>query len=308
MRRLADLGGALRVSVFSPDDLELVQGSPGTRREFLDASLVAGDVKMEAMVAEVDRVLRHRGALLRQLGTRARAASRGTRENARENDKSEADTAVGFARAPVTDRHERGDLDHTFDVWDERLAGAGTRLAEAREQLVADLVGPTRAAYRHLSGRNSELAFTYRRSWEGELLDALRRGRAADLKHQTTGSGPHRDELGIFLDGMPARTHASQGEQRCVALALRLGSHELATTRFGEAPTLLLDDVFSELDDRRAALLAEYLPQGQVLLATAVDPPKALSGSVVDVLEIGKTGKKDDGPVEIGRNGGGGIR
>ena len=126
------------------------------------------------------------------------------------------------------------------------------------------------------------------------MLDALRQGRAEDLKHQTTGSGPHRDELVIFLDGMPARTHASQGEQRCVALALRLGSHELATTKFGEAPTLLLDDVFSEFDDNRAALLADCLPSGQVLLATAVDPPSALSGRVVDILEIGRTAKNVD--------------
>jgi DNA replication and repair protein RecF len=266
-RRLADLGGALRVSVFSPDDLELVQGSPGTRRDFLDAALVTGDVKMESTIAEVERVLRHRGALLRQ---------------------SRAETAGGQGRGEAAGGLRRGDTESTFDVWDERLAGAGTRLAEARERLVDDLAGPASGAYRHLSGRDSKLAFAYKRSWQGELLDALRQGRAEDLKHQTTGSGPHRDELVILLDGMPARTHASQGEQRCVALALRLGSHELATSRFGEAPTLLLDDVFSELDDKRAALLAECLPPGQVLLATAVDPPRALSGSVVDVTVIGR--------------------
>jgi DNA replication and repair protein RecF len=278
-RRVADLGGALRVSVFSPDDLDLVQGSPSTRREFLDVSLVTGDVKMEATVAEVDRVLRHRAALLRQSGHRRRTYRDGrARDIAPERQTGGEDGA-------------RGDVDHTFDVWDERLASSGTRLVEAREQLVDDLTGPASTAYRHLSGRDSKLAFDYRRSWQGELIDALREGRADDLKHQTTGSGPHRDELVIMLDGMPARTHASQGEQRCVALALRLASHELATSRFGEPPTLLLDDVFSELDDNRAALLAECLPAGQVLLATAIDPPSALTGRVVNVLEIGKAPK-----------------
>jgi DNA replication and repair protein RecF len=137
-----------------------------------------------------------------------------------------------------------------------------------------------------LAGRESRLGLTYNRSWVGELYDALRDGRADDLRHQATGRGPHRDELSITLDDMPARTHASQGEQRCVALALRLAAHELVTAKFGEAPILLLDDVFSELDDKRSALLAELLPPGQVLLATAVDPPPALSGDVVDVTEV----------------------
>ncbi len=269
-RRLADLGGSLRVSVFSPDDLQLVQGSPSGRRDFLDASLVAGDVKMEATVAEVERVLRHRGALLRQSGSRWRGS-----------------------RDP-----DSGDVDSTFDVWDERLAGSGTRLVEAREQLVDELTGPASAAYRHLSGRDGELILVYRRSWEGELLDVLRANRPEDIRRQSTGSGPHRDELVILLDGMPARTHASQGEQRCVALALRLASHELATARFGTPPTLLLDDVFSELDDSRAALLAECLPKGQVLLATAVDPPKALSGDVVNILDIGHGARSGGGIVE----------
>ncbi len=273
-RRVADLGGALRVSVFSPDDLQLVQGSPSGRRELLDGSLVAGAVKLEATVAEVERVLRHRGALLRQSGSRARGSRYGN----------------------------SGDVDNTFDVWDERLAGSGTRLVEAREQLVDELTGPASAAYRHLSGRDSELRLIYRRSWEGELLDVLRANRPEDIRRQTTGSGPHRDELVILLEGMPARTHASQGEQRCVALALRLASHELATARFGAPPTLLLDDVFSELDDSRAALLAECLPKGQVLLATAVDPPRALSGDVVNVLDIGHAAKSG---AEITENSGG---
>lgn len=108
-RRLADLDGALRVSVFSPDDLVLVQGSPGNRREFLDSALVTRDVKMESLIAEVERVLRHRGALLRQ---------------------SRGELAHGQNRAAAA--VDRGDTQSTFDVWDERLASAGTRLAEAR--------------------------------------------------------------------------------------------------------------------------------------------------------------------------------
>ncbi|MFZ0665321.1 MAG: DNA replication and repair protein RecF [Acidimicrobiales bacterium] len=265
-RRLADLSEALRVSVFSPSDLDLIQGPPAGRRDFLDSSLASSDLQLEALVGEVERILRHRGALLRQGGRRAGSRS--------------------YKSSGPTDE-SRGDIDSSFEVWDERLSIAGTRLAEAREHLVGQLAEPVASAYRHLAGKDNVLRLSYRRSWEGGLYEALVATRDDDLKHQSTSVGPHRDELSITLDGMPARTQASQGEQRCAALALRLATHELATERFGQAPTLLLDDVFSELDERRSELLAERLPPGQVLLATAVEPPPALSGSVIHISQIG---------------------
>lgn len=264
-RRAADLAEGIRITVFSPDDLALLQGPPSRRRDFLDGCLVTGDLRMEVLVAEVERILRQRAALLKNRAARSEYSRR-------------SDTPTGA--------EQRGDVDSTFDVWDERLAGSGNRLVQAREELIERLIGPAGGAYRHLAGRDSRLGLSYNRSWTGELYDALKEGRTDDLRHQATGRGPHRDELSITLDDMPARTHSSQGEQRCVALALRLAAHDLATAKFGEAPILLLDDVFSELDDKRSALLAERLPPGQVLLATAVDPPRALSGDVVDVTEL----------------------
>jgi DNA replication and repair protein RecF len=85
---------------------------------------------------------------------------------------------------------------------------------------------------------------------------------------------------------MVARTHRSQGEQRSLALALRLAGHVLLTEATGQAPLLLLDDVFSELDDYRAAALVRSLPPGQTLLASAVElPPGAQVDLVVDVVE-----------------------
>jgi len=250
VRRIADLGGALRTSVFSPEDLELVQGPPAGRREFLDSCLTGIDVTVEPVVSEVERILRQRGALLRQ--------------------------AHGQA----------SEVEASLDVWDERLAAAGTALAEARERLVGELSEPVADAYRYLAGKDCGLTLSYERSWAGGLADALAAGRAEDLRQQTTNRGPHRDELVIFLNAMPARSQASQGEQRSAALALRLAFHELATARFGVPPVLLLDDVFSELDPKRAGLLAERLPPGQVLLASAVDPPAALAGNVVNMQDL----------------------
>ena len=112
-------------------------------------------------------------------------------------------------------------------------------------------------------------------------------GRRDDLRRGATGAGPHRDDLALAIDGRDARLQASQGEQRCLALALRLGVHRLVTARAGAAPILLLDDVFSELDPFRARALVHELPAGQALLTTAVPLPEGVSvAATVDVRRL----------------------
>jgi DNA replication and repair protein RecF len=96
--------------------------------------------------------------------------------------------------------------------------------------------------------------------------------------------GPHRDDLELRIGGLPARTHASQGEQRSLALALRLAAHHVITDVTGSAPVLLLDDVFSELDPDRSDALLANLPAGQTLLTSASGlPPKARPDLVLRV-------------------------
>ena len=90
-----------------------------------------------------------------------------------------------------------------------------------------------------------------------------------------TTLGPHRDELALTVRGRPSRTHASQGEQRSLALALRLAAHRLVTERTGSPPVLVLDDVLSELDDHRSTALLSHLPTGQIVMTTATDIPVA---------------------------------
>ncbi|MEL7209637.1 MAG: hypothetical protein AAGK32_15610 [Actinomycetota bacterium] len=87
--------------------------------------------------------------------------------------------------------------------------------------------------------------------------------------------GPHREELSLLLDGLTARTEASQGEQRTLALALRLSAHRLITDRIGEPPLLLLDDVLSELDPDRSRALLGTLPPGQTVITSASALPPA---------------------------------
>jgi DNA replication and repair protein RecF len=120
------------------------------------------------------------------------------------------------------------------------------------------------------------------------LADALAATRADEIRRQVCLVGPHRDDLDVVLDGLPTRTHASQGEQRTLALALRLAAHRLVTERAGSAPVLLLDDVFSELDPARCAALLRHLPPGQVVLTTAGPLPEPAHPERVLRVERGK--------------------
>jgi DNA replication and repair protein RecF len=99
--------------------------------------------------------------------------------------------------------------------------------------------------------------------------------------------GPHRDDIELILNGMPARTHASQGEQRTLALAMRLAAHRLIAERTGSTPLLVLDDVLSELDSERATALLAHVPPGQVVLTTASALPSAAQPDAVVRITAG---------------------
>jgi DNA replication and repair protein RecF len=250
LRRSRELLGALRVSVFAPDDLAVVKGGPGDRRRLLDELLVALHPKHDALQSDVERVLRQRNTLLRQ--------------------------AAGRLTAEVAS---------TLDVWDAKLAELGESLTAVRAEAVRRLEPEVGKAYDDVAATAADVTLTYRRSWDGPLAGALVASRSDDVRRGVTLVGPHRDELVLTIGGLPARTHASQGEQRSLALALRLGAHRLVAEEIGEPPVLLLDDVFSELDAERSDALLHHLPAGQALLTTAsAVPPGARPDLVVRVV------------------------
>ncbi len=262
VRRRSDLHDALRVTVFSPEDIAVVRAGPVDRRRFLDDTLAVVDPKAARTGEDVEKILRQRAALLRSAGGRL-----------------QPDTAI------------------TLDVWDERLEAAGSQLVDAREHLVAALRPMVEAHYARLADAPIPVGLEYRRSWVGTLADALARARVDDVARSATTLGPHRDELELSIGGLPARTHTSQGEQRSLALALRLAAHQLATERLGVPPVLLLDDVFSELDSHRARALLADLPAGQALLTTAMPPPTAIAAArVVTVEPGGRIAPSAEGP------------
>jgi DNA replication and repair protein RecF len=252
LKRARELLGVLRVTVFSPDDLELLKGGPAERRRYLDDALVASHPRYDALRSEVDKVLKQRNALLKGAGGRL-------------------DESAAF----------------TLDVWDAKLVEAGGALASARQNLLARLTPVLADTYDAVAHGPADVTAHYVAEWGAIGLDeALLAARKDDVRRGVSTVGPHRDDVAFTIGGMPARTHASQGEQRSLALALRLAAHHVITDVTGSAPVLLLDDVFSELDPDRSDALLANLPPGQTLLTSASGlPPKAVPDLVLEVTD-----------------------
>jgi DNA replication and repair protein RecF len=245
--RLSTVGHQFPVVAFLPDDLELVKGSAAGRRGFLDDLGSRLSPGYGATLGEYESVLRQRNALLRQDG-------------------------------PATDPV-------SLEVWDERLVAMATMVWAERVELVGAVAPVLAAAHETVSGGATRLGVGLDPAW-GEprgmvdessfdpevagrrMADELQARRRRELEQKTTTVGPHRDEVHLHLDGRPARTQASQGEQRSVAVGLRIASYRMLADRHDQPPILLLDDIFSELDDARTSAVAELLPGGQVLVTT----------------------------------------
>lgn len=244
LRRTADLLGVVRVVAFLPEDLDLIKRGPAYRRDLLDDIAIQLWPAAHLDQSEYERSLRQRNAFLKQ---------------------GQPDEA-------------------TLSVWDSRLAQAGGRVLARRARVIETLSPRLDEAYAEIAHAETNATFTYTPTWPGaldqssaadfgsRLGEGLERSHRVDYERRMTTVGPHRDEPGFSIDGHEARTHGSQGEQRTMALAVKLAAHRAVASAVGESPILLLDDVFSELDPDRAKALADALPERTQTMITSARP------------------------------------
>ncbi len=241
VQRIGELMGHMTCVMFSPEDLELAKGSPLTRRAFMDMLLSQSIPPYFFALQAYNTTLRQRNALLRDL-------SRG-----------------------MGDRQ-------TLDVWDEQLARTAAPVVRLRREMAYSLSEKATEHYAFISGRALEhFSLRYHGSLaesadlEHDLTEQLAASRNDDIRRQSTGPGPHRDDLKLLLTGQDMRFFASQGQARTATLAMRLSQIDLLSAAHGEAPLLLLDDVLSELDEGRRTRLLMRLGALQTLL-TCTEP------------------------------------
>jgi len=232
--RAADLIGRLPCVCISAADMEIVRGDPSERRLFLDLELSALYPAYLRHFALYKRALEQRNALLR-------------------------------------DSRERSHPPESFEVWEEQLANHGAAMRDTRRAYVTELTPLAREIHREM-GQGEAFALGYVERDEASDYEALRTGlaasRMADIARGGTSLGPHRDDLDILVGDREARIYGSQGQQRTGVISLKIATLSFGRDRTGEPPLLLLDDILSDLDERRRALLVEIVlsKAGQAVL------------------------------------------
>ncbi len=233
MARLSEFVGCFRAVLFCPQHLDIIKSGPGERRQFTDSALTQLYPDYVRALQRYSRILRERNSLI----------------------KSWYDDPAGF--------------NSTVGVWNEQLSAAAEEVAAARFGYVERLNCCVKAVFSDMTGGREvpELRYTEPKTAE-EYRKLLENGTEREIKAGVTLYGPHRDDITVRLNGSEARLYASQGQQRSIALAMKLGEGEISEKESGECPVFLFDDVLSELDSERRSYLLGGLKGKQVIMTS----------------------------------------
>lgn len=215
IKKASELFGIVNVVFFSPEDLNLIKNGPAERRRFIDLELCQLNKLYLHSLIQYNRCLSQRNKLLKELNFRP-------------------------------------EYESTLDVWDMQLAEYGKELIRYRSQFIDQLNDIIFGIHKQLSGDRESLRICYDPNTSSdEFEEALKKNRSQDIRQRTTLVGPHRDDIGFYVNQIDIRRFGSQGQQRTAALSLKLAEIELVKKLVNDYPILLLDDVLSELDGNR---------------------------------------------------------
>lgn len=230
IHKSGELFGVANVIFFSPEDLSIIKNGPSERRRFLDLELCQLDKLYLYHYTNYNKVLNQRNNLLKQMIYKPQLAE-------------------------------------TIDIWDEQLVQYGTEVIKARRNFIRQLNDILKDIHTKLTGGKESLYLEYESNVEeNHFADLLKQKREQDLKYQSTQCGPHRDDMGFYIDDIEVRRYGSQGQQRTAALSLKLAEIEIVKQKIQDTPILLLDDVMSELDENRRDYLLHSINNIQTII------------------------------------------
>ena len=239
--KIGELLGNINSVFFNPSELKLVQESPEDRRRFLNVSLSQMSKNYFYALQRYNKILSQRNNLLKD---------------------------------PDKDL-----IRETLPIWDEQLSLQASKIIKARNEFLKELSPIAEQKHALLSDGKESLKMKTESGYYGEeaeiayaLKEDLKTGLERDMRLGFTTIGPHRDDIKFSLNGDDVRVFGSQGQQRTVALALKLAEAEMFYNRFNEYPILILDDVLSELDKKRQKKLVGAVDHLQTIFtATGID-------------------------------------
>lgn len=276
---MRDIVGKVPSVSFTPEDQRLVAGDPAGRRSFLDQAGSQLNPSYAADLANANKIAKQRAILLKQLGQRAEFVD------------------------------ERNAALSGLEVWTGQFISVGVSLTRMRARLVDLLAEPFSRIYDELAGKPQHAGLQYVPSFqevldfdqpETEISKHYQRLYAGEIARGRNLIGPHRDDIALTLNGMPAREFASNGEMWTIALALKMALFEQIAQARQTKPIVILDDVFAQLDKtRRRQILDFAMRQDQVLItvAAAGDIPMEQSqvheSNIIDVAAL-RSNTEDD--------------
>lgn len=260
IKNASELSRTLNTVFFCPEDLQLIREGPASRRRFMDVSLCQLRPNYAMALAEYTKLHEHKTRILR-------------------------------------DHDQRPDLLETLPEFNIRMAEAGAILIHYRARFAKLLSAYAATTHQECSGGREDLeirystvktvenAFADRTTLTMQLMEHQKTHYQAELSSRQCLSGPHKDDLEVILNDLPARSFASQGQTRTAALAMKLADREIHREIIGEYPVLLLDDVLSELDPRRQEFVLNRISGGQVFITCCEDDrlSRLLNGKVFHI-------------------------
>lgn len=258
IKKIGELMSEVNGVFFSPDELKLIKESPEERRRFMNVVLSQTNKRYFYMLGRYEKVLANRNKLLKE--------------------SKNIDT-----------------VKETIDIWDRALCDFAEKIYTERANFIKEITPFAVKAHEYLSGGKEKIEIEYKSSFSGEdykekMLKALAKNIEKDFKLGYTTVGTHRDEIDIYLNGVEVKTYGSQGQQRTVALSLKLAELEFIKNKVGEYPILLLDDVFSELDDGRRRKLLKFTSKTQTII-TCTEFNEKIEGCEYKIFNIKKEEK-----------------
>ncbi len=230
LKKAAELLGIMNIILFSPEDLSIIKNGPSDRRKFVDTELCQLDKVYLYNLTNYNKIVNQRNNLLKDISFHP-------------------------------------ELRDTIDVWDSQLVSLGKKIIERRRNFVDELNDIIFDIHKNLTGDKESLLIKYEPDVDEDFFEeTLNKNLEKDIKYKITSVGPHRDDFDFYINGNDVKKYGSQGQQRTVALSLKLAEIKIVEKLTNNVPILLLDDVLSELDSNRQNYLLNSIEDIQTII------------------------------------------